>query len=889
MTMRPGRAVLVGATAALAPALIGFRAAVAPDHSPAARIIIDYPEQGSVFPPDFAAPTFIWRDAAESARLWTVEVKFAGGGSLHLKCRGERVRTGEIDSRAVAATNELPRLTPEQAAARTWTPDARTWTAIKRNSVGSPATVTITGFRDGGARQAVSSGRVSIQTSKDPVGAPIFYRDVPLMPSESEKGVIKPLAPGAQPLVAWRLRNAGEARSRLLMEGLPTCANCHSFSSDGKTLGMDLDGPQNDKGLYALARVAPKMSISERDVISWSSFRDQPAGRMRVGFMSQVSPDGQHVVTTVGATEREINRNYYVMNFKDYRFLQVFYATRGILVWYNRATGRRSALPGADDPRFVQTNAVWSPDGKYLVFARAEARDPYPEGKEPAEYANDPNETQIQYDLYRIPFNDGKGGRAEPIAGASRNGMSNSFPKVSPDGRWIVFVQSRNALLMRPDSQLYIAPAEGGRARRMRCNAPPMNSWHSFSPNGRWLVFSSKRRSPYTQMYLTHIDEDGNDSPAILIENATAANRAVNLPEFVNIPPDGLQKIEVPVARFYRLFDVAWALAEKGQYEAAAAEWRKALEISPEDARAQNNLGFALANTGRIDEAVGHWRKAAEINPEYADVYRNLGRAMLRKGNFDEAAANWRKALELDPDDVETRDRLGFALLRQGRFEEASAHLRKAAALDPKDAEARYNLGVALLHQGGFDEAILHFRKAIELDPGNAQAYNDLGVSLLRKGRLQEAAASFEKAVESGRDYAQAHFNLGNVLYMLARVPEAVAWWRAGLRLEPDHLSTLNQTALVLAACAEASVRSGSEAVKLAARAVEITNSREPEPLDTLAAAYAESGRFEQAAATARRALALALQANKQALAEDIKTRIALYAAEKPFRLQPGR
>ena len=53
----------------------------------------------------------------------------------------------------------------------------------------------------------------------------------------------------------------------------------------------------------------------------------------------------------------------------------------------------------------------------------------------------------------------------------------------------------------------------------MRCNTPLMNSWHSFSPNGRWMVFSSKSRSPYTQMYLTQIDEDGSDSPAILVEN----------------------------------------------------------------------------------------------------------------------------------------------------------------------------------------------------------------------------------------------------------------------------------------------------------------------------------------------------------------------------------
>ncbi len=144
----------------------------------------------------------------------------------------------------------------------------------------------------------------------------------------------------------------------------------------------------------------------------------------------------------------------------------------------------------------------------YIVFARAEAKDPYPLGQKKAIHANDPNETQIQYDLYRIPFNEGKGGTAEPIAGASHNGMSNNFPKVSPDGRWIVFVQCRNGQLMRPDSQLYIVPFDGGVARRLRANTSLMNSWHSFSPNGRWLVFSSKARSPYTQMYLTHLDQE---------------------------------------------------------------------------------------------------------------------------------------------------------------------------------------------------------------------------------------------------------------------------------------------------------------------------------------------------------------------------------------------
>src|ERR1022692_2772741 len=209
--------------------------------------------------------------------------------------------------------------------------------------------------------------------------------------------------------------------------------------------------------------------------------------------------------------------------------------------------------------------------------------------------------------LYRIPFNAGKGGRPTPIAGASNNRMSNSFPKVSPDGRWIVFVQAHNGQLMRPDSQLYIVPSQGGQARRMRCNTALMNSWHSFSPNGRWLVFSSKSRSPYTQMFLTHLDGDGNDSPAILIENSTAANRAVNIPEFVNIPPDGLMNIDAPVTDYYRVVDTATDLAKEHRSDEAIAEWRKAAAMNPKEASNHFNLGALLFDTGKVEEAIAQY------------------------------------------------------------------------------------------------------------------------------------------------------------------------------------------------------------------------------------------------------------------------------------------
>ncbi len=870
----------------------GDRAAAQPKSSatgsaaPLASITIDYPLEDSVFPPEIIPPTFIWRDAAGSATHWRIDISFADG-SAHLlaESAGEPLPIGEIDQRCVSATNQLPTLTAEQAAAHTWIPTAQVWDAIKQHSVAGPAVVTISGFSAQDAKHAVSTGRVTISTSRDPAGAPIFYRDVPLMPSETEKGIIKPLAPSAIRLIQWRLRDIGKNESRVVLKDMVTCANCHSFSRDGKTMGMDMDGPANDKGLYAIVPVERQMTINTSDMINWNPAQDPKVSLNRVGFMSQVSPDGKYVVTTVNTADRAPQNNYYVVNFKDYRFLQVFYPTRGILAWYSRETGRREPLPGADDPDYVQADGVWSPDGCYLVFARAKAKEPYPPDGKMAAYANDPIEVQIQYDLYRVPFNGGKGGQAVAIAGASDNGVSNTFPKVSPDGRWIVFVKCRNAQLMRPDSQLWIVPAAGGQARRMRSNTPLMNSWHSFSPNGRWLVFSSKARSPYTQMYLTHIDEQGNDSPAILVENSTAANRAVNLPEFVNIPQDGIVAIATPAVEMYKKFDHAAELGDKGQFEAAIGEWKELLSTNPDDSRIHNNLATALTRTGRYTEAIPEFERALELNPQYHTIYNNLGRTLLAAGKPDGAIVTFEKGLEYYPESPDLHDHLGLALASKGRFDEAMAEFNKALEIDPNYADAHRNLGRALAMSGRPDQAVPHFERALEINPEFAEAQSELGRLLAVGGQFDQAIPHLQKALAINPDLVEAHYYLGASLYFSSgRTQEALAQWRAALRVDPNFVPAMNDAAHALAASPNASDRNGKEAVRLAERAVELSGARNPAYLDTLAAAYAEVGRFADAVATAHKALELASQQPHGQFVEGLNTRIKLYESQRPYR-----
>ena len=780
-----------------------------------AGLNLDVPLNGTIYPPDNIAPQFQWRDDNLTATIWRIEIIFGDQAKpIRLWSSGDKMHIGPLDESLKGYVP--PTLTPEEAIAHVWRPEPKTWDEIKKHSVNAPATIIISGYTDRSAKQPVSHEQATIQTSRDPVGAPLFYRDVPLIPPAPEtaqRGVIKPLPDSVLPKIKWQLRYINEPQPRTMMTGLPTCGNCHSFSRDGKTLGIDVDGPANDKGLYALVPLHKISSISNDYLVRWSAFSED-GGQKRFGFMSQVSPNGKYVVNSIDVPHahgtRVLDRLYNGF-YWFYGFGQVFYPTRGVLAWYSKDTGKLQTLPGADDPNYVQTSAFWSPDGKYLIYSRAAARDPYPPDYKKSNYANDPNETQVQYDLYKIPFNNGRGGTPEPVRGASNNGMSNNFPKVSPDGKWIVFVQCKNGLLMRPDSKLYIVPFEGGEARPLESNLPVMNSWHTFSPNGKWLAFSSKTPSFYTYLYLTHIDENGHASPPVVVENATASNRAVNIPEFANIGPDGLDHIETPAIDFYREFDIAQQLQDDHKWAEAVPAWKIAADKDPTDSRPWNNMGVALAATGKTSDAITSYQKALSINNDSSQTHNNLG----------------------------------SALAESGRFDEAMMHIQKAVELNPDNGAARINLGHLLEISGHRDEAIQQLTAGIELAPKNSDGHNIYGVILARQGKLDDAIAELQKAVALSPNSAECRYNLGRA-------------YAAGNRF--------------------------SEALPQLETAARLTNSREPEILQMLAAMYSETGDYAQAVAIARQALDLANRQRNVDLATALRGNLARYErqAEQP-------
>ena len=325
-------------------------------------------------------------------------------------------------------------------------------------------------------------------------------------------------------------------------------------------------------------------------------------------------------------------------------------------------------------------------------------------------------------------------------------------------------------------------------------------------------------------------------------------------------------------------------LAGRGQIDEAMAEYRKALKIQPDCATAYYNLGLALIGRGQVDDAMAEYRKALEIDPNYSEAHNNLGLALRNRGQLDDAMAEYRKALEANPENAVAYSNLGNIFVSRGQVDEAIVQYRKALEVSPGTVEFRYNLAQALSKQGRLDETMAEYEKALEIKPDYAEAHNNLGVVLVGRGRLDEAMVHFQTALKTKPDYTEARNNLGIAQSRREEIGERLAGWRESLRTRPDDVTSLNETAWTLATNPNASIRNGAEAVELARRAVQLSDASEPAVLGTLAAAYAEAGRFSEAVQTARKAAESAMRQNNRSLAESIKAKIPLYQAKTAFR-----
>jgi tetratricopeptide (TPR) repeat protein len=274
-----------------------------------------------------------------------------------------------------------------------------------------------------------------------------------------------------------------------------------------------------------------------------------------------------------------------------------------------------------------------------------------------------------------------------------------------------------------------------------------------------------------------------------------------------------------------------------------------ALKVTQNNAVAENNYASALLEVDRPDEAFLHINKALSIIPDLGEAEGNLGRVYLKQGKTDKAITCFRKIIESNKTSAAAYSDLGAALGMQKKYDEAMKYLSKAMELEPGNPDIHNKMGIALLSTGQPGEAIKHFNYVLQTNTIPAEVYANLGSAYIQVGKYDLAIENLTKAIE----------------------------------LKSDNIDVLNKLAWLSAAVDNTSIHNAQKAVEFAQRGCELTDYKNPMLLDTLAVAYAAAGRFDEAKATAEKALSIAKETGRENLAVEIQKRIKFYEAGQPY------
>jgi tetratricopeptide (TPR) repeat protein len=325
-------------------------------------------------------------------------------------------------------------------------------------------------------------------------------------------------------------------------------------------------------------------------------------------------------------------------------------------------------------------------------------------------------------------------------------------------------------------------------------------------------------------------------------------------------------------------------LAKEGKLDEAMEYYQTALSYQPNFPEAHFFLGNALDEQGKLDEAIAEYQKSLWFRPTQEQTHIFMGVALGRQKKYDEAMAHYHAALKLNPDSAIAQNNLARLLHTQGRFDEAIEHYHAALEIDPKLALARNNLGILLIQKGDVTNGTIQLREALQLNPTNSETQLNLAFALNQQQRWPEAAALFSMAVRGNSPDPKAHCEFAVALAHLKRTREAMSQFAAALLIQPDFPDALDGLAWILATDANAAFRNGPEAVKMAERACELTGRQDPVKLKTLAAAYAETGRFDAAIKTLQAAGQLAARTNRQPLVQECASLLESFQKSEPWR-----
>jgi tetratricopeptide (TPR) repeat protein len=270
--------------------------------------------------------------------------------------------------------------------------------------------------------------------------------------------------------------------------------------------------------------------------------------------------------------------------------------------------------------------------------------------------------------------------------------------------------------------------------------------------------------------------------------------------------------------------------------------------------------------------------------PDSARLYSGLAAVRLELGDVDKAIEDCSIAIRLEPRSAEAYNNRGFMYTEKGDFDQALKDFDYAIGLDPNYAAAYDNRGLVWSANEQYDKAIADHTTAIRLDPKNSHYYNNRGNVYSATGDYVKAIEDFNEAIRLDPQEAVAYNNRGNARYFLKLYDKALSDFAEAIRLDPTDPVAYNSRAVLRGTCPDEKNRDGQQAVEDATRACELTEWKDSEAIETLAAAYAEAGDFSKAVEWQTRAIEISDQDDKT----ELQARLELYKSDKPYRQEKG-
>jgi tetratricopeptide (TPR) repeat protein len=303
---------------------------------------------------------------------------------------------------------------------------------------------------------------------------------------------------------------------------------------------------------------------------------------------------------------------------------------------------------------------------------------------------------------------------------------------------------------------------------------------------------------------------------------------------------------------------------------------------------AQNMFGVALADAGpdRVDEAMHHYLKAVEINPKYLTPRINIAVNLQKQGKSAEALQVCEGALDVDPNDAQAHFIKAVALYSLKQPEQSIHEFHIAIEKNPNNADAHNDLAEVYRMSGRYDEAMAACRAALEVNPELPEGHRTMGNILLAQNDLDGAVTQLQIALRLKPGDPLAHERLADVLWRQGNFAEAVAQRKQQLALQPQNLPMALKVARELLTDPRPEARFGADALQIARAVCEVTGYQDVIALDLLAAAYAETGDFDQAEATIRKAMETP-QGHTKNNPVELQKRLLIYHAHQKVPLPP--